>query len=321
MKYTIVVPCYNEEDNILPLYNSILSAMENEYDFDLLFVNDASTDSTLEKIKILREKDQRVKYISLLFNCGHQKAIYAGLKTCKGGKAVTMDADLQHPPHIIPEMIKRLDESSAHVVAGRREGKQKGFLKNLFSQYYYRLFSLSTGILLQPGISDFRVYSKQAVDILCSITEREPFVRGMIASLKLRVEIVDYQLHERSHGVPSYTFIQSLMMGVRALLRFSNFPLFFGILIGGFGICLSLLEGIHYLFLRLFTDHLVPGQAELMIFLALVASIILLQLSFLLRTVMQIMATVQNQPVYIVEEMTLESPGDCSVRKNFDLAQ
>lgn len=304
MKYRIVIPCYNEEKNVPLIYNKIVSVLHGRYDFDILFVNDASTDRTLETIKSIREMDSRVHYISLLYNAGQQKAIYAGLKSCTDCNAVTMDADLQHPPELLPEMIDRLEQGSAHIIAGRRQGKQMGFFKNLSSKSFYRLFSLSTGILLQPGISDFRVYGRKALDVLCAISERDPFLRGMIASLRLRVEVVDYRLQKREHGEPSFTFSRSLMMGMKAFLRFSHAPIMFGIFIGCVGVLVSFAEGIQYLYLRLFTDELVPGQAELMVFLALIASIILLQLSFLLRTVMQILETVQNRPAYVIEETT-----------------
>lgn len=306
MSYTVVVPCFNESANIETLYRKVMEVLSKDFSFTILFVDDGSTDNTLEEIKKLRLKDKRVTYIRLLQNSGHQKALFAGLCSCKSDFAITMDADLQHPPESIPVMIEKQRETKAQIVAGKRKGQQPGILKNFFSKHFYRFFFWATKIMLDPGISDFRLYSRQALDILCHIKEREPFLRGMISNLGLPMETVEYELQERSSGEPAYTFGKSLRMAFLALFRFSKLPFRFGIFFGICGICLSVFMACHYIYLRLFTDQLVPGQADLMVFLGFLGSLILLQLSLLLKMSTHMIDSLQQQPVYIIEQSELE---------------
>jgi polyisoprenyl-phosphate glycosyltransferase len=306
LKYTIVIPCHNEEENIENLYEQIKNAMEYKYDFNILFVNDGSSDRTIDKIRMLHNIDPRVKHISFLSNYGHQKALFAGLRLCKHEFAITMDADLQHPPEFIPDLIEKQKQTNAQIVSGCRRGGQAGFFKNFFSETFYRVFAKVCGIDLQAGISDFRLYTREALDIICAIEERDPFLRGMIANLRLRTEVIEYDLQERSHGIPSYTFLKSFRMAYSALIRFSKFPIRIGIIIGLCGVLLSIGEAVHYLYLRLFTDQLVPGQADLMVFLGLISSMILLLLSLLLKISMEIMNSQRKEPIYIIEDFNIE---------------
>ena len=305
LKYTIVVPCLNEEGNIEEIYQRVKNVME-PFNFELLFVNDGSTDKTLECIKTIRLKDRRVKFLSFLTNYGHQRALFAGLHFSRHEFVITMDADLQHPPEFIPELIMAQQNTNAHVVAGRRRGSQKGFLKNFFSETFYRIFEWATGYNLKPGLSDFRLYTRKAVDILCSIREQEPFLRGMTSSLKLKVSMLHYDVQDRYSGVSSYSFEKSLRMAITALFRFSDFPVKLGLLFGILGILLSLAQAFHYLYLRFFTNELIPGQADLMVFLGLISSAILVQLSLLVRLNLNIMDAQRCQPGYIIDEKGID---------------
>jgi polyisoprenyl-phosphate glycosyltransferase len=302
MKCTIVIPCHNEEKNIRPLYEAIKKAAADYPEIAVLFVDDGSTDATLERIRDLRNEDPRVKYISFITNYGHQKALLAGLRECSDGFAITMDGDLQHPPRYIPIFIEEYRRGGAEVVLGRRKSSQKGFWKPLFSRLFYTCFSLFTGIHVQPDTSDFRLVSRKVIDILCSIRESDPFLRGIIARLKFPTRIVDYDLEQRREGLPSYTFGKSLRMAFASLLRFSGLPYRVGLILGFSGIVLSLLEAVHYAYLRLFTDALVPGQADLMVFLGLVSSLILIILSLLFKVVTQIRSELAGDPAYVIAE-------------------
>jgi len=306
MKCSLVIACHNEEHNIVPLYTAIRDEIGEGVDFELLFVNDGSVDSTLARIKEIRQRDKRVRYISLLRNYGHQKALLAGLHHCQSDIAVTMDADLQHPPRYIPEFIETQQRESVQVVIGRRIGRQRGFLKELLSRSFYKVFSWLTDVTVIPGGSDFRLYTRKALDLLRLVREREPFLRGMVPSLGLPVSFVDYELDPRHGDSPSYSFGKSARMGIGALLRFSDVPVKAGFLVGTLGILLSCAQAIHYLYLRLFTDELVPGQADLMVFLGLVSSIMILLLSLLIRMVRESNDYLRRQPVYIVAEMELD---------------
>jgi len=306
MKCSLVIACHNEEHNIVPLHTAINDAIGDSLDIELLFVDDGSTDATLDRIKQLRRTDPRVRYISLLRNYGHQKALLAGLHHCDSDLAITMDADLQHPPRYIPQFIEIQRRDGVHVVVGRRIGRQHGVLKELLSKCFYTVFSWLTDVPLVPGASDFRLYTHKAIELLQLVREREPFLRGMAPSLGLPAATLDYELDPRHGDSPSYSFRKSARMGVGALLRFSDVPVKIGILAGTLGVLLSCAEAVHYLYLRLFTEQLVPGQADLMVFLGLTSSIMILLLSLLIRMVRESHDYLRRLPVYIVAEMELD---------------
>jgi glycosyltransferase involved in cell wall biosynthesis len=305
MATTLIIPCHNEERNIDPLYRAICEVIGADESWRFLFVDDGSKDDTLDRIKELRDRDDRVDYLSFLTNYGHQKAILAGLQHCRTELALTMDADLQHPPTTIPELMAERRRSGAQVVMAQRQGRQGGVVKEAFSKLFYRLFSLLTGVAIIPGASDFTLYDRTAIDALTSANEREPFFRGLVPAIGLRTSVIPYRLAPRLHERPSYSFRKSADLGARAFLRFSDTPVKLGFAIGIIGVTLSCAQGLHYLYLRLFTDRLIPGQADLMVFLSLIASLILLMLALVLRTLGEISRTVGGQPVYVVIESSL----------------
>jgi glycosyltransferase involved in cell wall biosynthesis len=304
---TLIIPCFNEERNIEPLFDAVIDVIGDAPEWRLLFVDDGSTDKTLDLIKGLRKRDARVDYLSFLTNYGHQKAILAGLRHCETELALTMDADLQHPPHYIPDLLDEFERSRAHVVVARRQGRQSGLIKHTVSKVFYRLFAALTGVAIIPDASDFRLYDRTAIDVLASVDEREPFLRGLIPSLGLSMSVVPYRIAPRLHEHPSYTFRRSATMGARAFLRFSDAPAKIGFVLGIIGVVASCAQGAHYLYLRLFTDSLIPGQADLMVFLSLVASLMILLMSLILRLLGEINESLRGQPVYIVAE---SSAGD-----------
>lgn len=310
MTCTMVVACHNEEHNVVPLYDAIIRAMGDGEAFEILFVDDGSTDGTLARIRELSARDPRVLFLSLLRNYGQQKALLAGLHHCRSEVAVTLDADLQHPPRYIPEMIERQRRDGSQVVVARRVGSQPGLVKNLLSRAFYPVFSWLTDVPLIPGASDFRLYGPRALEVLRSVHEREPFLRGMVPSLGLTVSVMDYRLEPRHGDTPSYSFRKSARMGLGALLRFSDLPVKVGFLVGVLGVLVSTAQAIHYLYLRLFTDELVPGQADLMVFLGFVFSVMILLLALLIRMVRESQDYLRGQPVYIVAESGLDRSAD-----------
>jgi glycosyltransferase involved in cell wall biosynthesis len=303
LKLSIVVPCHNEEPNIAPLYARLRRVLEND-DFEIIFVDDGSTDGSLERIRSLRKADPRVRFVSFLTNYGHQNALMAGLRACRYDLAVSMDGDLQHPPEYIPAFVAQQKSSGAEIVMGRRKNPQKGLLKNWFSEGFSALFSRTTGVPLLSGVSDFRLYTRKSLDLLSATKDRDPFLRGMISHLKLPSTVVDYEMEDRQRGVPTYTVRKSARMAFQALLRFSNFPvraaIFLGLTVGTF----SVGEAIHFIWARLFTDTVVRGQAELMVLLGVLGSVILLLLSLLCHHTRQILDYLRNEPAYVIREET-----------------
>ena len=306
MATTIIIPCHNEERNIDPLHEAICKVVGSDESWRFLFVDDGSKDGTLDRIKELRQTDPRVDYLSLLTNYGHQKALLAGLRHCETDFALTMDADLQHPPSSIPDFLAEHERTGAQVIVAHRRGRQGGFVKHLCSRLFYRAFAAITGVAIIPNASDFTLYDRTAIDVLSQVDEREPFFRGLIPSFGLSTSVIAYDLGPRLHEQPSYSFRRSAGLGARAFLRFSDAPAKLGFALGIFGVVLSSAQGMHYLYLRLFTDQLIPGQADLMVFLSLIASMILLMLSLILRSIGEVNETLRGQPVYVVTESSFD---------------
>lgn len=306
MPTTLIIPCHNEERNIGPLYDAICAVVGGGPEWRFLFVDDGSTDGTLAGINELRRRDDRVDYLSFLTNYGHQKAILAGLRHCRTESALTMDADLQHPPKVIPELLAQRERTGASVVVAQRRGRQRGFVKHTSSRLFYRVFSAISGVEIIPDASDFTLYDRTAIDVLSAVDEREPFFRGLIPSLGLSTSVIRYDIAPRLHEQPSYSFRRSATLGARALLRFSDAPAKIGFALGMIGVIVSCAQGLHYLYLRLFTDRLIPGQADLMVFLSLIASLMLLLLALILRSLGEINAALRGQPVYVVAESSFD---------------
>jgi len=302
MKLSVIVPCHNEAENVAALHERLTAVLKDGPEWELIFVDDGSTDDTLNRLRALRERDPRVNWVRLLVNAGQQAALLAGLHRCHSEMAVTMDADLQHPPETIPALLETQKRTGAWVVAARRIGRQQGVFKNLFSRLFYAAFGLLTGVPIRPGSSDFRLYTRAALDLLVSIRENAPFLRGMVEHLRLPIAEVEYTPEPRHAGSPSYTFFRSARLAARAVLRFSQLPARIGLALGCLGILLSVTQACHYFCLRVFTDKLVPGQADLMVTLGLVAGVILVLLSVICLSVMRILDYVRGRPAYIVEE-------------------
>ncbi|MBZ0111554.1 MAG: glycosyltransferase family 2 protein [Thermoanaerobaculia bacterium] len=314
MNCTIIVPCYNEKGSIEPLFAALVDVIGTDPSFSILFVDDGSTDGTIDRIKSLAATDERVNYLRLMTNYGHQKALMAGLQACRTELALTMDADLQHPPRYIHQLLQVREETKAEVVVARRSGDQIGWAKNSLSRWFYPLFATITGVQIIPGGSDFRLYSRKALDVLASVHESEPFLRGMIPDLRFPTATIEYELGTRVAERPSYTFKKSARMGFLALLRFSKLPYRAGFALGLLGVAVSTLQGLHYLYLRFFTDSLVPGQADLIVFLSLVSSITIILLALLLRMATQILEMLRNEPTFVVAEGSRD--GHLSVNPN-----
>lgn len=299
---SLVIPCHDEEDNIEKIYAAILESIPPACSFEMIFIDDGSTDRSLERLKKLHLADARVGYRSMLTNYGHQQALLAGLASAKGKFVLTLDGDLQHPPKYISAFLELQAASGADVVSARRHGKQNGFLKNLFSRGYYLTASLLADKPATPGVSDFRLFTRRAVNLICSLNERYPFIRGMVKELRLREAVLDYEPASREQGTPSYTFWKSLSLAVQTLLRQTHRPVSAGLFLGAVGILLSLGQAVHYFVLRVFTNQLVPGQADVMVLLGVSSGFILILLALVLHHLSLIVEHLHNWPTYVVKE-------------------
>ncbi|TWT06726.1 glycosyltransferase family 2 protein [Planococcus sp. CPCC 101016] len=222
---SIVVPAYNEEANIASMYAKLTKELESlPYRYEIMFINDGSSDGTLQEILKLAEVHDSVKYISLTRNFGKESAMLAGLKRIKGDAAIVMDSDLQHPPTLIGEMVKGYEEGFNQVVAKRsRTGDSK--VRSLFSSLYYKLINSITDVDLQDGEGDFRLLSRKAINAILALSESNRFSKGLFSWIGLSKKTINYENVLRTDGDSKWSFNSLVNYGIDGIVSFNMKPL------------------------------------------------------------------------------------------------
>ncbi|MGQ9661378.1 MAG: glycosyltransferase family 2 protein [Kiritimatiellia bacterium] len=231
---SVVVPAWNEEQNVKPFYDAIhrlFATALQDYDLELIFVDDGSTDKTWQELKEIAAQDRRVKAISLSRNFGHQAALTAGLREATGDAVITMDCDLQDPPEVIPRMIEKWKQDN-QIVYGRRVSRVDRPFKRVTASLYYRLLSRFAEINIPPDVGDFRLISRSVLLNFLQMDERARYLRGMIAWLGFKHDFVDFERSERLHGKTHYSLGRMVKLAMDGLLNFTFLPLRIGLWIG-----------------------------------------------------------------------------------------
>lgn len=225
MKYSVIVPAFNEQE-VLPLsYPRLKAVMDKLGDYELIFVNDGSRDNTLTQLKELAEQDSRVRVISFSRNFGHQEAVSAGMASASGQAVVIIDCDLQDPPEVIPDMVKKW-EAGADIVYGQRVKRQgETAFKKLTAWGYYRLLRALGGQYIPANTGDFRLIDRKVCDILNAMPEKNRFLRGMAAWSGFKAEPVEFVREERAAGQTKYSVKKMLKLAGDGVTSFSNKPL------------------------------------------------------------------------------------------------
>lgn len=237
MKYSVVIPAFNEEAVLHLSYERLKKAMDTLGDYELIFVNDGSRDDTLKLLRELATQDKCVKVLSFSRNFGHQEAVTAGMAKSRGQAVVIIDCDLQDPPELIPDMVK-MWKDGADVVYGRRV-KRKGetVFKKLTAWVYYRVLKTLGGQYIPANTGDFRLIDRKVCDVLSGMPERNRFLRGMAAWSGFQAAPIDYVRDERAAGETKYSLKKMLKLAGDGITSFSNKPLKFPLV---FGIALSI---------------------------------------------------------------------------------
>lgn len=308
-RLSIVIPCLNEAGNIDTLYAAICSSIQGE-DFECLFVDDGSSDDTLARIKLLSENDERVRYISFARNFGQQKAILAGMQRARGAAVVTMDADMQHSPGLLPRMIAQWREGYWVVNTQRMDTVGIGGGKRFFSRVFYRLMNYLTAMPMTAGCADFRLMDRRVVDLLCRCPERDLFLRGMIAWCGFPQTVIRYQAAARHSGQTKYNFRRMLSLSADAITAFSVRPLRLSILLSALLVVLCLTEILYAFYVLWIAGDAISGWTSIVILISLIGAMILLMLGVVGEYVGRIFMQGKQRPPYIViETNTLPDEG------------
>lgn len=308
----IVVPCYNEQECIRPLYNEIEQVFEHidSADFSLLYVNDGSKDNTLSEIKNLATEKgpDKVKYVSFARNFGKESAIYAGLKCSTGDYVVLMDADLQHPPQIVAQMLHEIDEGG-YDCCGARRVSRKGEppIRSFFSHIFYGFFSRMTGIELVSGGSDFRMMSRQMVEAIVSLSERERFSKAIMSWVGFDTKWIEYENVDRFAGSSKWSFIGLAQYALNGFIGFATTPLRAVVYLGLLVVFISAIYSIQIIYQGLVL-HQASGNgiATIMILVMFFSGIIITILGVIGEYMARIYLELKHRPIYIQKESNIE---------------
>lgn len=303
---TIIVPCYNEEEVIVSTYERLISMASGvDWQAELLFVDDGSSDTTLGILENLRGSDTRVKIISFSRNFGHQAAVTAGLHHVTGDAAVIIDADLQDPPELIPRMVEMWQSGKGHIIFGkRRSRKGESIFKKITAKMFYRtLGSLSdTPIPLDTG--DFRLVDRKVIDAFNKLEERNKYIRGLFPWLGFSSAPIEYDRDARLAGETKYPLRKMLSLAADGLLSFSSKPLRIATGFGILNIAVSLLLVV-YVFVAYFSRSIetVPGWASTTLIIVFFSGVQLLGLGIMGAYIGRIFDEVKGRPEYVIDEI------------------
>ena len=313
---SIVIPIYNEEKNVAVLYEQILDHLATEYRWEIVFVDDGSTDESLRIIQQLHQSDGRVQYLMFSRNFGHQNALKAGLDHCNGDAIICMDGDLQHPPWLIGQMVERWQNGFDIVCTTRIDGPETGLFKRVTSDFFYKFLTRISNIELRSGSADFRLIDRKVLEVLRGFNESDIFIRGVVAWIGFKQTELPYAPAKRGAGKTKYTLRKMIRFALSGLLGFSVFPLRVASLIGLLVSILSFSYGIYAVWVRIFSDDVVSGWASVMAGIYFLGGVQLVCLGICGEYIGKIFIQVKHRPPYIIKENSLQE-GTSSVTSSF----
>ena len=308
-KISIAVPCYNEEPALEPFFAAVSAVAEQmpEVAFEFLFIDDGSRDRTLEKMQELAQRDSRVKYISFSRNFGKEAGIYAGLENATGDYVVVMDADLQDPPALLPEMYRSIKEEGYDCVGSRRvTRKGEPPIRSLFARLFYKLINRMSNAEIVDGARDFQMMSRQVVEAILSMGEYNRFSKGIFGWIGFKKKWLEYENIERVAGETKWSFWQLVHYSFEGIVNFSNAPLMFS---SYFGLLLTVVAFIAIIFIvvraLIFGDP-VAGWPSTVCIITFIGGIQLFCMGIMGQYISKTYMEVKNRPHYIIRETNIE---------------
>lgn len=298
---SIIVPAYNEQDNIKPLIEAVSRELK-KFSWDILFVDDGSSDGTLKVLKAQSAKNKRVSYVSFSRNFGHQAALRAGLKFAQGDAVVSMDADMQHPPELLTKLIAEWEHGSQVVYTIREDSDEQSFLKKITSKLFYKTINFLSDLNIQNGAADFRLLDRKIVTIINEEREADLFLRGYIDWLGFKQVGIPYKPAPRYSGTSKYSFKKMFSFATHGITQFSIKPLRLAFLLSSAAFFLSVVYVIYAAWIALVRNTAVPGWLSLVTLFVFMQGIQFLLLGlmgeYLGRTFMQ----TKHRPEFIISE-------------------
>ena len=306
MKLSLVVPCYNEAENVSAFQDAVISAFDGcGYDYEIVFINDGSRDATLHNLKKIHAAQKcPVQVISFSRNFGKEAGIFAGLEHARGEYISLIDADLQQRPEIVREMVEILEgESNVDVVAAYQDRRREGAVLSFFKKCFYSLMNRLSRVSLQPDASDFRTFRRSVRDSLLSLSEYHRFSKGLFAWVGYETKFIPYTACERASGTTKWNFWKLVEYAVEGIIGFSTAPLRIATFFGSLSGIIALLYLIWVIIEKLVWGIAVPGYATIIVLILLFSSIQLFCIGIIGEYVGRIFEQSKDRPIYIAKEI------------------
>lgn len=303
-KVSILIPCYNEEENISKLYDALCNVIDScsEYDWEIVMINDGSIDGTLSEIKKVRERDKRFCYINLSRNFGKECAMLAGFDNVTGDCTIIMDANLQHPPYLIKEMLKYWEEGYEDVYAERNNRGKESWLRGKMTALYYRILQKMARMDILPNVGDFRLLDRKCIDSLKQLRETQRYTKGLYCWIGFKKKNIKFDQGDRVNGKSSFDVMKLFDLAMEGITSYTTTPLRFSTILG---LIVSLIAFIYMCFVIVKTiiyGDPVQGFPTIIIVILFLGGIQLLSIGIIGEYLGRIFYETKNRPVYIISE-------------------
>ena len=301
-KISVIIPAYNESESLPMLYGRLLPVMDgmNGCDWEMLVVNDGSSDSTLKVVAGLREQDNRVNYVDMSRNYGKEVSMLAGFDYATGDCAVIMDADLQHPPEVIPDFVRKWEEGYEDVYAIRKNRGEESWLRKRFTLLFYRILQKTTRVDVLQNVGDFRLLDRKCIDMLRQLRESERYTKGMYCWIGCRKIGVEFEQGDRQAGRSSWNFFSLLNLAVEGITSFTIAPLRLATISGVLIALCAFLYLLCVVVKAIVWGDPVAGYPSLMTVILFVGGIQLLFLGIIGEYLGRVFNETKRRPVYFI---------------------
>lgn len=304
-RVSLLIPCYNEEQSLPLLYAELHKLFEShqEYDWEIMFVNDGSRDKTMDIIHALSLSDNRVCYVDLSRNFGKECAMLAGFDNVSGDCMIIMDADLQHPPKAIPEMLSYWEEDYDDVYAKRNSRGKESWLRKHLSLTFYKILQKTTRVEILPNVGDFRLLDRKCIEALKTLRETERYTKGMYCWIGFNKKEILFDQGDRIAGTSSWNFRSLFSLAIEGITSFTTAPLRMASIVGAIISLFAFIYGIYIIIATLVWGEPVQGFPTLMLSILFLGGVQLLSIGIIGEYIGRIFNEAKNRPVYIAKEI------------------
>lgn len=303
---SVVVPAYNESKAVSPFFRELCKSLPERFEYEVIFVNDGSSDDTLERLTSLRAQDTRVRIISFSRNFGKEAATTAGINLSRGKAVIILDSDGQHPVELIDDFLKKWEEGAQMVVGIRDSNKGEGVIKRYGSLAFYRIFNSLTHQKLIPGSTDFRLVNSEVREAFRKLSEKNRITRALLDWVGFRREYIHFNAKERAHGEASYSTKKLIGLALNSFISLSLIPLYISVYLGAFITPSAFLLGVFVLFEQyIFNDPLglnFTGTASLGILTVFLVGVILLSQGMSALYISRVYEEAKGRPLFVIDE-------------------